>query len=74
MKRIISVFAVLMMVAGMATAAPSIYGSNGLLRIVAADNCGPMSFGIGVHGIILMKDSTASSPYSIRAQGNTVYQ
>ncbi len=62
MKRIISVFAVLMMVAGMATAAPSIYGSNGLLRIVAADNCGPMSFGIGVHGMIWMKDSTVHRP------------
>lgn len=64
MKRIVSVFAVLMMVAGMATAAPSIYGSNGLLRIVSADNNGPMSFGVGVHGIIWMKDSTATSAYT----------
>jgi hypothetical protein len=65
MKRIVSVFAVLMMVAGMATAAPSLNGSNGLLRIVAADNNGPMTFGVGVHGIIWMKDSTASSPYKV---------
>jgi len=65
MKRIVSVFAVLMMVAGMATAAPSIYGSNGLLRIVSADNNGPMTFGVGVHGIIWMKDSTAAAPYKV---------
>lgn len=65
MKRIVSVFAVLMMVAGMATAAPSIYGSNGLLRVLSADNNGPMTFGVGVHGIIWMKDSTASSPTKI---------
>ncbi|MBU1355498.1 MAG: hypothetical protein KJ620_02940, partial [Candidatus Edwardsbacteria bacterium] len=65
MKRIVSVFAVLMMVAGMATAAPSIYGSNGLLRTISADNNGPMTFGVGVHGIIWMKDSTASDPSKV---------
>ncbi len=56
MKRIVSVFAVLMMVAGLAMATPSMYGSNGLVRTIAPDNCGPMSFGIGFRGFLSMGD------------------
>jgi outer membrane protein OmpA-like peptidoglycan-associated protein len=56
MKRIVSVFAVLMMVAGLAMATPSMYGSTGLVRTIAPDNCGPMSFGIGFRGFLAMAD------------------
>ncbi|MDQ7798022.1 MAG: OmpA family protein [Candidatus Edwardsbacteria bacterium] len=56
MKRIVSVFAVLMMVAGLAMATPSMYGSTGLVRTIAPDNCGPMSFGIGFRGFLSMGD------------------
>lgn len=60
MKRIVSVFAVLMMVAGSAIAMPSMYGSYGLVRTIAPDNAGAMNFGIGFRGFMSMaeEDST----------------
>ena len=64
MKRIFAMFAVLALMAGMAMAAPSMYGSNGLIRLISAQNSGPMSFGIGFHGVAWMKDSTVTHPYS----------
>lgn len=62
MKRIVSVFAVLMMVAGSAIAMPSMYGSYGLVRTIAPDNAGAMNFGIGFRSFLSMKevDSTNS--------------
>jgi len=62
MKRIVSVFAVLMMVAGSAIAMPSMYGSYGLVRTIAPDNAGAMNFGIGFRGFLAMNevDSTYS--------------
>ncbi len=50
MKRLIALVAVIAMVAGMAMAAPSVYGSNGLFRTISAKNAGPMNYGIGVYG------------------------
>ncbi|HTY08065.1 MAG TPA: hypothetical protein VMF29_02755, partial [Candidatus Edwardsbacteria bacterium] len=63
MKRLIALVAVIALAAGMATAAPSFYGSNGLFRTISAQNAGPMNFGIGVHGIVYgyMNDSSATS-------------
>jgi len=62
MKRIVSVFAVLMMVAGSAIAMPSMYGSYGLVRTIAPDNAGAMNYGIGFRGFLAMNevDSTYS--------------
>ena len=62
MKRMVSVFAALMLVAGMASAAPSLYGSTGQIMTISPTNCGPMSWGIGAHGMFSMKeiDSTYS--------------
>ena len=56
MKRIFSVFAVLALVAGMAMAAPSMYGSNGLIRTISPTNCGPMSWSVGARGYMSMGD------------------
>ncbi|MBU1355497.1 MAG: OmpA family protein [Candidatus Edwardsbacteria bacterium] len=63
MKRIAFVFTVLIMVAGMAMATPSMYGSNGLVRTIAPDNCGPMSFGIGFRGFFSMGDIDTNSSW-----------
>jgi hypothetical protein len=56
MKRIVSVFAVLMLVAGMATAMPSMYGSYGLVRTISPENAGAMKFGIGFRSFLSMGD------------------
>lgn len=56
MKRIFAVFAVLALMAGMAMAAPSMYGSNGLIRTISPTNCGPMSWSIGARGFMSMGD------------------
>jgi hypothetical protein len=58
MKRIISVFAVLALMAGMAMAQPSMSGSKGLIWTMDPDNAGPMNYGVGVNGAIMMSDST----------------
>jgi len=64
MKRLIAMVAVIALVAGMAMAAPSIYGSNGLVRTISAKNAGPMNYGIGayVYGWRWAKDSSATTP------------
>jgi outer membrane protein OmpA-like peptidoglycan-associated protein len=54
MKRIFAMFAVLALVAGMAMAAPSMYGSNGLIRTISPTNCGPMSWSVGARGFMSM--------------------
>ena len=69
MKRIFAVFAVLALMAGMAMAAPSIYGSNGLIRIISAENAG--SYGIGFHGVAVLKDSSAT--WLLKYKNVTVY-
>jgi len=56
MKRTVSLFAVLALMVGLAHAAPSIYGSNGLIRIISPTNCGPMSWSIGARGFMSMGD------------------
>jgi len=65
MKRIFAVFAVLALMAGMAMAQPSMYGSSGLFRTISAKNAGPKNFGIGVYayGWKFDKDSTTTHPY-----------
>ncbi|MDO8970257.1 MAG: hypothetical protein Q7U74_06185, partial [Saprospiraceae bacterium] len=67
MKRIFAMFAVLALVAGMAMAAPSMYGSNGLFRTISAQNAGPMNYGIGVnvYGWQFAADSSAAAPYKL---------
>jgi|GEM_PF-1176133 len=55
MKRTLGLLVSLALVAGLASAAPSLYGSNGLIMTIKPDNCGPMSYGIGVHGLLSMK-------------------
>lgn len=64
MKRLIAMVAVIALVAGMASAAPTMYGSNGLFRTISAKNAGPMNYGIGayVYGYKWDNDSTATSP------------
>ena len=47
MKRFIAIIAVIALAAGLAAAAPTIYGSNGLFRVINARNAGKMNFGIG---------------------------
>ena len=54
------------MVAGLAAAAPTIYGTSGLIRVMSARNTGPMTFGVGFHGLAWMKDSTEFHRYSDR--------
>lgn len=63
MKRLIALVAVIALAAGMASAAPSVYGSNGLFRTISAKNAGPMNYGIGayVYGWRFVNDSTATS-------------
>ncbi|MBI4726976.1 OmpA family protein [candidate division TA06 bacterium] len=56
MKRIFAVFATLALMAGMAMAQPSMYGSYGLVRTISPENAGAMNFGIGVHGFLSMKE------------------
>ncbi|MDI6739057.1 MAG: OmpA family protein [Candidatus Edwardsbacteria bacterium] len=51
MKRLIAIVAVITLAAGMASAAPTIYGSNGLFRTISAENAGPMNYGIGVYAM-----------------------
>jgi len=62
MKRVFAVFAVLALMAGMAMAQPSMNGSKGLIWTVAPGNAGPMNYGIGVNGAIIMHDSTDVFP------------
>jgi outer membrane protein OmpA-like peptidoglycan-associated protein len=58
--------AVLVLMAGMATASPTIWGSSGMFRTISAQNAGPMNFGIGayLYGWKWDNDSTATSPKS----------
>jgi hypothetical protein len=42
----------------MAMAQPSMYGTKGLIWTMDPDNAGPMNFGVGVNGAIMMSDST----------------
>lgn len=63
MKRIFSVFAVLALVAGMAMAAPSMYGSNGLIRTISPTNCGPMSWSVGARGFMSMGEYDSLHPW-----------
>jgi outer membrane protein OmpA-like peptidoglycan-associated protein len=51
------------MATSMALAAPSMYGSNGLVRTIAPDNCGPMSFGIGFRGFLSMGDTDTNNSW-----------
>ncbi|MCU0606961.1 MAG: OmpA family protein [Candidatus Edwardsbacteria bacterium] len=64
MKRLIAMVAVIALMAGMASAAPTMYGSNGLFRTISAKNAGPMNYGIGtyVYGWRYVVDSTAANP------------
>jgi outer membrane protein OmpA-like peptidoglycan-associated protein len=55
MKKTLALLVSLAFVAGLASAAPSLYGSNGLIMTISPDNAGPMNFGIGVHGLLSMK-------------------
>ncbi|MEW6684840.1 MAG: carboxypeptidase regulatory-like domain-containing protein [Candidatus Edwardsbacteria bacterium] len=58
MKRILSVAMVLVLAAVVsAVAAPSFYGSKGLLRVISAENEGKMNFGFGLHGTAFMDSS-----------------
>ena len=63
MKKICAMLAVLALMAGMAWAAPTIWGSSGLFRTISAQNAGPMNFGIGayLYGWKWDNDSTATS-------------
>ncbi|MDO9069680.1 MAG: hypothetical protein Q7W05_14655, partial [Deltaproteobacteria bacterium] len=63
MKRIFAIVAMLAMLAGMATAAPTIWGSSGMFRTISAQNAGPMNFGIGayLYGWKWDADSTATN-------------
>ncbi|MRR09103.1 hypothetical protein EG831_03250 [bacterium] len=67
MKRLIALVAVIALAAGMASAAPTMYGSNGLFRTISAKNAGPMNFGIGAYGSVWRwtKDSSATMPADI---------
>ncbi|MBI5805883.1 OmpA family protein [candidate division TA06 bacterium] len=58
MKRIFAMFAVVALMAGMAMAQPSIYGSKGLIWTIDPGNAGPMNYGVGVNGAVMMSDST----------------
>jgi outer membrane protein OmpA-like peptidoglycan-associated protein len=63
MKRTLGLLVSLALVAGMASAAPSLYGSNGLIWTIKPDNCGPMSFGVGFHALYAMdSDEGGVSP------------
>lgn len=62
MKRIISVFAVLALMAGMAMAQPSMYGSKGLIWTIEPGNAGPMNYAFGINGAYIMHDSTDVFP------------
>ncbi len=64
MKRTLALLVSLALVAGLASAAPSLYGSNGLIMTIKPDNCGPMSFGIGAHGLLSMKSEDYSGSSS----------
>jgi outer membrane protein OmpA-like peptidoglycan-associated protein len=66
MKKICAMLAVLVLMAGMATAAPTIWGSSGMFRTISAQNAGPMNFGIGayLYGWKWDNDSTATSQKS----------
>ncbi len=56
MKRVFVMFAGLALLAGLAGATPSMYGSNGLIRTISPTNCGPMSWSIGARGFMSMGD------------------
>lgn len=58
MKKTMAFLVTLAIVAGLAGAAPSVYGSNGLLMTIKPGNCGPMSFGVGFHGLFSMDSET----------------
>ncbi len=74
MKRTLALLVSLALVAGLASAAPSLYGSNGLFRTISAKNAGPMNFGIGayVYGWKWDNDSTAATPYKTGAMDLTI--
>ena len=63
MKRILAIATVLVLMAGMAWASPTIWGSSGMFRTISAQNAGPMNFGIGayLYGWKWDDDSTATS-------------
>lgn len=58
MKRIATLAAALLFMAGLAGAVPSMYGSNGLIMTIKPTNCGPMSYGLGAHGFLAMDSET----------------
>lgn len=62
-KRLFFTFAVLALAVATATAAPSMYGSRGLLRVLSADNDSRGAFSIGAHGTFWMKDSSSTHPW-----------
>lgn len=62
MKKTMAFLVSLVLVAGLASAAPSMYGSNGLIMTIKPDNCGPMSFGVGAHAFLSM-DSESGTGY-----------
>ena len=64
MKRLTAIVAILALAAGMASATPTFWGSNGLIRTIRAQNAGPMNFGIGayVYGWKWDDDSSATGP------------
>jgi len=64
MKRIFAMFAVVALMAGMAMAQPSMYGSKGLIWTIDPGNAGPMNYAIGVNGTMIMKDS--ANPYNTK--------
>lgn len=67
MKKTLGLLVSLALLAGLASAAPSMYGSNGLIMTIKPTNCGPMSFGIGVHGLLAMDSETyGTTEYSWR--------
>lgn len=74
MKRTLGLLVSLALVAGLASAAPSWTGSNGLFRTISAKNAGPMNFGIGayVYGWKWDNDSTAATPYKTGAMDLTI--
>ena len=55
MKRIFAMFAVLALMAGMAMAQPSMYGSYGLVRTIAPENAGAMTRDIEVPDAVFGK-------------------
>jgi len=63
MKRVFVMFVGLALLAGMAGATPSMYGSNGLIRTISPTNCGPMSWSIGARGFMSMGDYDTNSSW-----------